>query len=84
MLIPYHQVSSIQKQGVAQESCIALLHPVLKPLPADIVHLIDGADVDDTATAVNFAANVVEDFEIPRSDLKVSIECDRQVEYHAQ
>jgi len=61
-----------------------LLHPVFKPLPADIAHLIDGADIDDTATAVNFAANVVEDFEISRGDLKVSIECDRQVEYHAQ
>ena len=83
MLIPYHQVSSIQKQGVAQESRVALLHPVFKPLPADIVHLLDGSDVD-TATAVKFAAIVVEDFEIPRGNSNVRIEGDRQVEYHAQ
>ena len=60
-----------------KKSRIALLQSVFKPLP-DIVHVVAGADADDTATDANFTADVVEDFEIPPSDLNVSIEGDRQ------
>ena len=58
-----------------------MLQPIFKHIP-DIVHVVAGADTDDTATAANFVTNftadVVEDFEIPRGDLNVSIEGDRQ------